>query len=85
MSEPKDERWMSFQSRVKEEGRATLPNNRSTGLAIVSAHIVIDHNGYPLCWVVQHGKRIEPSKNARDVLSLLLGSMGSDTGGGGDE
>ena len=73
------DRWDSFVSRLKQEADSVLRNN-SDGVAIITAHILVKSDGAPLIWVVQDGKRIEPSKDARSVIAAILGR-----GGGGKE
>lgn len=78
-----DTRWHSFQNRLVQEAKDTLYNNRNDGVAIISAHVLVDGEGTPLFWVVHNGKRIEPSKDARLAISQLLSVIASQ--GVGDE
>jgi hypothetical protein len=68
-------KWDNLMLRVKEEAkrtaRGTLANNKQRGIAIVTAHIVMGHDGEPLFWVVPMAKRIEPSKDAAEILMAL--------------
>jgi len=67
------DRWESFVNRLKLEATNILRNN-SDGVAIITAHVLVKGDGAPLIWVVQDGKRIEPSKDAQEVISAILGS-----------
>ena len=68
-----NEQWESVTLRMKLEAKKTLQNN-TDGLAIVTAHMVVDASGNPIVWVVPGGKRVEPSKNAKQILMNLLAS-----------
>lgn len=68
-------RWHSFQNRLVQEAKDTLYNNRNDGVAIVSAHVLVDGEGTPLFWVVHNGKRIEPSKDAKEAVQALLDTI----------
>lgn len=72
MSEELDVRMDNFVLRLKYEAERTLSNNRQKGVAIVTAHILMDSEGNPLAWVVSDGRRIEPSKDALDVIKQLV-------------
>jgi hypothetical protein len=50
----------------------TLSNNKSDGIAIITVHIVADSGNKPLFWVVPEGKRVEPTKDARESLIAAL-------------
>lgn len=65
--------WASVVARIVHESKNTIPNN-SGGIAIVTAHIVVDSTGKPLFWVVPEGKRVEPSKDAKQHLIDVLSS-----------
>lgn len=65
------DRWDSLISRLKHEASATLMNNQNDGVAIVTAHVLVTGDGSPLVWVVS-SRRVEPSKDARNVLLQLL-------------
>ena len=71
-----DSRWESLKLRLIDEtkrtARRTLENNRSSGMAIITVHMLVDFSGTPLAWVVPEGKRIEPSKNAASLLRTLI-------------
>ena len=64
--------WASVVLRLMSESRETLSNNKSDGIAILSIHIVVDSDSRPLFWVVPDGKRVEPSKNAKETLIAAL-------------
>jgi hypothetical protein len=64
--------WASVVLRLMSESRETLSNNKSDGIAILSIHIVVDSDNRPLFWVVPDGKRVEPSKNAKETLIAAL-------------
>lgn len=64
--------WGSVVLRLMSEVQNTLSNNKSDGIAIVSIHIVADSDNRPLFWVVPDGKRVEPSKNAKETLMRVL-------------
>jgi len=63
--------WVGLVRRIMQEARSTLENNKSDGLAIVTAHILLDASGEPMLWVVGEGRRIEPSKDAKTILQQL--------------
>lgn len=63
--------WASLIKRVKAEVDRTIENNRQDGVAIVSATMAFTAQGEPLAWVVERGKRVEPSSGARDLLLYL--------------
>ena len=64
--------WASVVLRLMSEAQETLSNNKSDGIAILSIHIVVDSSNRPLFWVVPDGKRVEPSKNAKETLIAAL-------------
>jgi hypothetical protein len=68
-------RWNNLQRRVKSEAKGTLRNNMSDGVAIISVHMLVDSAGEPLAWVIQDGKRIEPSKDAKDLVDAIIGGL----------
>jgi hypothetical protein len=68
-------RWSMLEKRIRAEAKSTLRNNASDGVAIISVHLVTDAQGEPLVWVVQDGKRVEPSKDAAETIKALLGSL----------
>ena len=72
MSEELDARMDNFVMRLKYEAERTLSNNRQRGCAIITAHVLMDADGNPLAWVVPDGRRIEPSKDALDVIKQLV-------------
>jgi len=65
------DRWNSLIQRLQHEGSATLSNNKSDGVAIVTSHVLVTGDGEPLVWVVT-SKRVEPSKDAKSILLQLL-------------
>jgi hypothetical protein len=66
--------WNGVTLRMISEAKETLQNNSSDGIAIITAHIAVDSNGKPLLWVVPNGKRVEPSRDAKEILIHLLSS-----------
>jgi hypothetical protein len=62
----------NFVLRLKYEAERTLLNNKQSGVAIITVHVLMDAIGTPLAWVVSDGKRIEPSKDALDVIRQLV-------------
>jgi|32_taG_2_1085360.scaffolds.fasta_scaffold00143_82 hypothetical protein len=64
--------WGSVVLRLMSEVQETLINNKSDGIAIITAHIVVDSENTPLFWVVQEGKRVEPTKDAKENLIAVL-------------
>jgi hypothetical protein len=64
--------WRSVVLRLMSEVQETLSNNKSDGIAIVTIHIVADSDNRPLFWVLPEGKRVEPSKNAKEALMAVL-------------
>lgn len=69
-----DKRWVGLTLRLKQEATHTLANNKSDGIAIVNAHVLMDSDGNPLVWVVS-SKRVEPSRDARAILEQMLPSL----------
>lgn len=65
-------RWENLVLRLKNEAQKVLANNKQRGVAIVTAHILLDADGNPLVWVVPDGKRIEPTRDAADVITKLV-------------
>lgn len=68
-----NDQWESVSLRIQKEAKDTLQNNSSDGLAIITSHILVDSTGNPVVWVVQDGRRVEPSRSAKDILMNLLG------------
>lgn len=66
-----NKRWVGLVQRLKGEATATLSNNKSDGVAIVTAHILMGSDGVPLVWVV-NSKRVEPSRDAKSILEELV-------------
>lgn len=64
-------RWDSLVNRLQHEASTTLSNNQRDGVAIVTCHVLVTGEGEPLFWVVS-SKRVEPSKDAKNVLLQLL-------------
>lgn len=74
MLDEKERRWASVMSRIKQESRKTLENNRRDGVCIVTIHIVVDADGNPIVWTVPNSVRIEPTSSAKEILLNLLAS-----------
>ncbi len=66
-------KWESFVSRLKLAANQALQNNRTSGVCIVTAYVVITSQGEPIVWVVPDAKRVEPSRDAAAALRLLVG------------
>lgn len=66
-------KWESFVNRLKSEASKVLHNNRSSGVCIVTARVAMTADGDIIVWVVHEGVRIEPSKDALRIVSLLVG------------
>lgn len=64
-------RWQNFAFRLQGEASKVLSNNKQKGVVIVTAHILLDAHGTPLAWVVPEGKRIEPTKDALEIIRKL--------------
>ena len=67
-----NECWQGFIAKVRELARNTLFNNKR-GVALMSFYMLVDRDGEPLLWINTACHRIEPSKNAKDVLRRVLG------------
>lgn len=65
-------RWDSLVNRIRQEALDTLKNNRSDGVSIVTAHVIVTSKGEPLLWVVPSGKRVEPTADAAEIIRQLL-------------
>lgn len=63
--------WSSLISRIKQEADETLRNSEQKGCAIITVHMLVNSKGVPLVWVVNEGKRIEPSNAALSVIQQL--------------
>jgi hypothetical protein len=70
-----EQRWKHLMLRLAQEARDVLSNNKQRGIAIITMHVVMDANGSPLVWVVPKGKRVEPSKDAADIINGLVGVL----------
>ncbi len=64
--------WDNYRLRIESEARDVLKNNKSSGVAIITTHLLVDSSGVPILWVVPGGKRIEPTKGAASILHGLL-------------
>jgi hypothetical protein len=71
VNEEQDTRMDNLVMRIKYEAERILSNNKQRGCAIITVHVLMDAAGSPLVWVVPDGKRIEPSKDALDVIRQL--------------
>lgn len=74
MPTDRDKRWEAVLSRIKQESRETLENNKRDGVCIVTMHIVVDADGNPIVWTVPNSVRIEPTRSAKEILLSLLSS-----------
>jgi hypothetical protein len=70
-----DSKWPAFKARIKGAAKSVLSNNKSDGAAVISVHLLVTPDGEPLLWVVQKTRRIEPSRDAKDILLLLAEEM----------
>lgn len=70
-----DKRWAAVMSRIRQESKNTLANNRKDGVCIVTMHIVVDADGNPIVWTVPNSVRIEPTRSAKEILLSLLTSQ----------
>ena len=68
-------KWESFINRVKQETTYDVLKNNKSGFAIVSAHVLVDHNGNPVAWVVDKARRIEPSTGIAEIIKAVAGSL----------
>jgi hypothetical protein len=66
------ERWRGVILRLIREAQNTLSHNKGSGMAIITMHVVVDGDGTPWLWVVKDGLRVEPSKDAREVITSLV-------------
>lgn len=64
--------WASFIKRVEGTAIEALANNRAAGVAIISAKILVDARGNPILWTPPMAYRIEPSKDAIQILMQLF-------------
>lgn len=74
-ADSKANRWEQFRLRVLSEAERTLANNKQSGIAIITAHVLMDASGTPLVWVVPDAKRVEPSKDAASIIKQLTDSL----------
>ena len=68
-------KWTALVERIKQEARTVLRNNKSDGMVILTIHVIVDSDGEPMLWVVPHGRRVEPSRDARHILEQLTRSL----------
>lgn len=65
--------WEQLALRLQGEAQHTLANSRG-GCALLTMHVVVDAEGKPMFWLVADGKRIEPARNAKQILKALVGA-----------
>jgi len=65
-------RWEQFALRLRSEAERTLANNKKSGVAIITVHVLMNADGDPLVWVVPVAKRIEPSKDAAIFIKQFV-------------
>ena len=65
--------WQQLALRLTAEAQDTLRNSRG-GCALITIHVVVEADGRPMFWLVSDGRRIEPAKNAKQILKALVGS-----------
>jgi len=63
--------------RMQAEAKDILANNRQRGVALITAHVLMDANGSPILWVVPTGKRIEPTRDAASIIEGFLSGGGN--------
>lgn len=63
--------WQSLINRIKLEADETLVNSEQKGCAIITVHMLVNAKGMPLVWVINEGKRIEPSNAALSIIKQL--------------
>lgn len=68
----KTDRWEMLRKRIKNEAKHTLRNNYNDGVAIISVHMIVRYDGVPILWIMQDGKRVEPSTDAIEVIEALI-------------
>lgn len=66
------DRWQAFVNRLKQESKHGVVKNNSSGLVIITSHVLVNGEGEPLVWVVNEGKRIEPSRDAMDIVRMII-------------
>lgn len=66
--------FQSFILRLKREAEILLckTKNNGGGIAVISATIVIDHNGNPIMWMIDEGRKIEPGGNAFELIKAIV-------------
>ena len=69
-----DNNWESLRLRFRDAARKVLSNNYH-GVAIITAHVMMDSNGRPIAWVMSEGKRIEPSRDIKGIIHAIVGEM----------
>lgn len=75
-----DGQWDNYTLRVKAEAKGVLKNNKSSGVAIITSHMLVGADGNIIAWVVPAGKRIEPTKAAMDIVETLLEGLSGKVG-----
>lgn len=65
-------KWEQLSRRLVAEAQRSLRNSHS-GCVLITVHVVVEADGEPMFWLVSDGKRIEPAKNAKQILKTLVG------------
>lgn len=66
-------KWEQLILRLQGEARRTLRTSPSNGCAIIPVHVIVDSQGNLLFWILADGRRVEPSKDAKQILTALVG------------
>ena len=64
-------KWPNLIARVRELARKKLRNN-TDGIAVVWIGMAVDNRGNPIVWVEPELRRIEPSKDAAQIIIKYL-------------
>lgn len=68
----KREAEKTLAAHVRQEAGKVLSNNKQRGIAIITMHVLMQADGTPILWVVPEGKRVEPSKDAAEILRGIV-------------
>ena len=65
-------KWPQFVARIRDIAGEILENNKG-GVSKVTVHLFVNRDGDPLVWWVSERCRLEPSKDAQEILARVLG------------
>lgn len=66
------DKWPQFVARIRDIAGTTLANNKG-GVGKITVHMFINHDGDPLVWWTTQKCRVEPSRDAKEILAKVFG------------